>query len=102
MRPKVPGEAEAMVAVRGMILKAVQRHIGFSSILLVCGFAIGLLFRYLFDDPQQRHFGYYVRSGVHGVVLALVGWAAMSVSERSCRNASGGPRSSSSSRLGWA
>ena len=69
-------EAEAMVAVRGMILKAVQRHLGFTSMLMVCGFAIGLLFRYLFDDPQQRYFGYYVRSGVHGVGLALVGWAA--------------------------
>jgi hypothetical protein len=66
------GEAEAMVAVRGMILKAVQRHLGFTSMLMVCGFAIGLLFQYLFDDPQQRHVGYYVHSGVHGVVLALV------------------------------
>src|SRR5215208_1109363 len=65
-----------MVAVRGMILKAVQRHLGFTSMLMVCGFAIGLLFRYLFDDPEQRHLGYYVRGGVHGVVLALLGWAA--------------------------
>ena len=67
---------DSIAGGRKMILKAVQRHLWFVSILMVCAFAVGLVFRYLFDDPEQRSLAYYVRSGVHGVVLALVGWAA--------------------------
>ena len=47
------------------------RQAGFVALL---GFVAGALYRYGFDPPQEANLGNYVRSGLHGVGLALVGW----------------------------
>jgi adenylate cyclase len=38
------------------------------------GFAVGMAYRYAFDDPNEATVANYLRSGVHGMGLALVGW----------------------------
>ena len=39
------------------------------------GASAGMLYRYLADDPSEATVSTYLRSAVHGVGLALSGWA---------------------------
>lgn len=38
------------------------------------GFGAGLVYRYVWDAPIERDVANYLRSGVHGMGLALIGW----------------------------
>src|SRR4051794_1082548 len=58
------------------MLTALRRHLGFLTALAACGFIAGLLFRYFVDIPQERFAANYLRSGVHGLGVAVAGWAA--------------------------
>lgn len=40
------------------------------------GIAFGALYRYFLDDPSEASVGNYLRSGVHGMLVACFGWGA--------------------------
>ena len=42
----------------------------------VTAFAIGVTYRYVWDDPSEASFANYMRSGVHGMGLAASGLGA--------------------------
>ena len=52
-----------------------RRLVAPSIALAVVGFAAGLAYRYLADDPSEGSAANYLRSGLHGMGLALSGWA---------------------------
>jgi hypothetical protein len=43
-------------------------------VVAVIGFAIGTIYRYLWDDPNEASPSSYLRSGAHGMVVAATGW----------------------------
>jgi class 3 adenylate cyclase len=53
----------------------VRRLLAPSIAVSMLGFAAGLAYRYLADDPSQGSAANYLRSGLHGTGLALSGWA---------------------------
>ena len=53
-----------------------RRLLAPSIALAVGGFAAGLAYRYLADDPGEASAANYLRSGLHGLGVALSGWAA--------------------------
>jgi class 3 adenylate cyclase len=46
-----------------------------TAVLAVFGLLAGFAFRYVFNDPDEASVANYLRSGFHGVGLALAGWA---------------------------
>jgi class 3 adenylate cyclase len=53
---------------------AVQRP-GLLAASLVTGLIIGIAYRHLIDNEAEREVANYVRSGLHGVGIALTAWA---------------------------
>jgi class 3 adenylate cyclase len=52
------------------------RHLVAPSIVIaLAGTFVGFAYRYFADDPFEATLGNYVRSGVHGMGIALSGWA---------------------------
>ena len=45
-------------------------------VVAVVGFATGAVYRYLWDDPNEASVANYLRSGVHGMVVAASGWGS--------------------------
>ena len=43
-------------------------------IVAIFGFATAILYRHLWDDPAEGSLANYLRSGVHGMAVALSGW----------------------------
>ena len=43
-------------------------------VVAVVGFAMGAVYRYLWDDPNEASIANYLRSGVHGMLVAASGW----------------------------
>ena len=43
-------------------------------VVAVAGFAMGAVYRYLWDDPNEASVANYLRSGVHGMLVAASGW----------------------------
>jgi adenylate cyclase len=52
-----------------------RRHLSSVIVLTLLGFLFGGLYRHFVDLPDEQTIGYYLRSGVHGAVLTLSGWA---------------------------
>ena len=53
-----------------------QRLFAQLIIVAVTAFAIGVGYRYLWNDPSQANVANYIRSGVHGMGLAAGGLGA--------------------------
>jgi adenylate cyclase len=52
-------------------------------VVAVVGFAMGAVYRYLWDDPNEASIANYLRSGVHGMLVAASGCGgAISISIR--------------------
>jgi class 3 adenylate cyclase len=47
-----------------------------SIVVAGAAFAIGLVYRYLWDDPSEGSVVNYLRSGMHGACIGASGWAA--------------------------
>src|SRR6476620_313783 len=45
-------------------------------VVAIAGFAIGVAYRYFWDDPNEASLANYMRSGIHGMVVAASGWGA--------------------------
>src|SRR2546423_1083642 len=44
------------------------------TLVAVIGFAVGLGYRFFIDNADERELANYLRSGLHGVGIALAGW----------------------------
>ncbi|MBV8739064.1 MAG: hypothetical protein JO007_17780 [Alphaproteobacteria bacterium] len=42
---------------------------------VISGFIFGIAYRHLMNPPAERELAYYLRSGLHGVGIALTAWA---------------------------
>jgi class 3 adenylate cyclase len=51
-----------------------RRYVTFSIGVAFVGLLAGIAYRYLLDDPSEANAANYLRSGVHGMGLALSGW----------------------------
>ena len=45
-----------------------------AALVAAIGFAAGIGYRFFIDNADEREFANYLRSGVHGVGIALAGW----------------------------
>jgi class 3 adenylate cyclase len=45
-------------------------------VVAVVGFTMGAVYRYLWDDPNEASVANYLRSGVHGMVVAASAWGS--------------------------
>jgi adenylate cyclase len=45
-------------------------------VVAAVGLAFGIVYRYFLDEPSEASVANYLRSGVHGMSVALVGWGA--------------------------
>jgi class 3 adenylate cyclase len=59
---------------RPVFVRYAAQHLGLLAALSITGFIVGIAYRSLIDDPSERDLANYVRSGMHGVGIALAGW----------------------------
>lgn len=45
-------------------------------VVAIVGLAMGAIYRYLWDDPNEASVANYLRSGVHGMLVAASGWGS--------------------------
>ena len=45
-------------------------------VVAAVGLAFGIVYRYFLDEPSEASVANYLRSGVHGMSVAVVGWGA--------------------------
>ena len=45
-------------------------------VVAAVGLAFGMVYRYFLDEPSEASVANYLRSGVHGISVALVAWGA--------------------------
>ena len=69
-----PGDGAAPAWV-SFFARYAQRHLGFLAELVIVGAATGIGYRYLFDPVEQRVPSFFLRSSLHGIGLAIVGWS---------------------------
>ena len=65
------------------------RRVGLLIWFLASGFAIGVAYRYFVDLPAEREMSNYLRSGVHGMGVAFVGWTVQTAFASIARGALG-------------
>jgi len=58
---------------RSIFVRYVAQRLGLLAASLFTGFIVGIAYRSLIDDPSERDLANYVRSGMHGVGIALAG-----------------------------
>src|ERR1700759_842688 len=59
------------MAFKQMMLK---RRLGMIFAILLFGFVVGMIVRFLLDNVEERDVANYVRSGLHGSGIALAAW----------------------------
>ena len=59
------------------VIRHARRHLGFLAGLVVTAVAVGVVYRYSFDQLEERTLSYYLRSCLHAIGLALSGWAVL-------------------------
>ncbi len=69
-----PGAAERTIG-RSIFLRQAARRTGFIAASVLGGFAVGVAYRVLFDEPAERTLANFIRSGFHGAGIALTVWA---------------------------
>jgi hypothetical protein len=72
--PARPGGAAEPRIARSIFLRQAARQSGFLAASLVGGFAVGVVYRILFDPAGEATFANFLRSGIHFAGLALVVW----------------------------
>jgi class 3 adenylate cyclase len=60
---------------RSIFLRYATRRRGLLAASLLVGFAAGVAYRALIDEPDSRTAANYIRSGLEGVGIAWAGWA---------------------------
>jgi class 3 adenylate cyclase len=60
--------------LRSIFLRRAAQHRGILAAFLISGF-LGIAYRHLFNPVAERDLGNYLRSGLHGVGIALAVWA---------------------------
>lgn len=60
---------------RSIFVRYAARRPGLLVAFLVIGFIVGIVYRLVMDPSAERDLANYLRSGMHGVGLALVIWA---------------------------
>jgi class 3 adenylate cyclase len=70
---KLAGAAEPGIG-RSIFLRTAARQAGFVAAALVGGFVVGVAYRAIFDLPDERTLANFLRSGFHGVGIALTVW----------------------------
>jgi len=53
-----------------------RRRVAPSFVVVGTAFAVGFLYRYLWDDPSEGSVANYLRSGLHGACIGASGWGA--------------------------
>jgi class 3 adenylate cyclase len=53
-----------------------RRRVAPSIVVVGTAFAVGVLYRYLWDDPSEGSVANYLRSGLHGACIGASGWGA--------------------------
>lgn len=76
---------------RSSFVRYAAQRLRLLAAFVITGFIVGIAYRSLIDDADTRNLANYVRSGLHGVGIALTGWTVQA-----------GFASSSRSRLGSA
>jgi adenylate cyclase len=59
------------------VIRHARRHLGFLAGLVVTAVAVGVVYRYSFDQLEERTLSYCLRSRLHAIGLALSGWAVL-------------------------
>jgi adenylate cyclase len=52
-----------------------RRRLVAAAVVATIGFAVGIGYRFFVDNADERELANYLRSGLHGVGIALAGWA---------------------------
>lgn len=52
-----------------------RRYLKPTIVMAVLGLGLGVVYRYLFDPPDEAELANYVRSSVHGACITLAAWA---------------------------
>jgi class 3 adenylate cyclase len=60
---------------RSIFRRYAARRPGLLAVLLISGFVVGIAYRLLMDPGAERSPANYLRSGLHGVGIALAAWA---------------------------
>jgi class 3 adenylate cyclase len=76
-------------SVRPIVMRYVAQHFGLLAALLITGLIVGIAYRFLLDDVAERNLANYIRSGLHGVGIALVGWTVQAGFALSARSSFG-------------
>ena len=60
---------------RSIFVRYAARSPGLLAAFLVIGFIVGIAYRFLMNPTDERGLANYLRSGLHGVGIALAAWA---------------------------
>ena len=71
---RLSGAAEPRIG-RSIFLRRAARQPGVLVGYFLGGFFLGVVYRFVFDEPAERELANYLRSGLHGVGLGLTIWA---------------------------
>ena len=52
-----------------------RRYLKPTIVMAVLGLGFGVIYRYLFDRPDEADLAHYLRSSLHGAGITLAGWA---------------------------
>lgn len=85
LRPRHSGRGEVVPA----FVHHVFRHRRLLLALLVCGFTVGIAYRLMLDPLDERSFANFLRSGLHGIGIALAAWAVQTGFAAITRSSSG-------------
>ncbi len=76
--PRLASAFDARIGGSVLLRRAAQQR-GWVIAAVLVGFAIGLAYRGMVDEPAERNFGMFLRSGLHGVGIALTVWTVQNV-----------------------
>ena len=74
---------------RSIFVRYAVRRSGFAVAALLGGFAVGLAYRALLDEPDQATLANYARSGLHGAGVGLTVWLVQTGFVSAARSALG-------------
>ena len=66
-----------------------RRPLVAATIISAIGFAVGIGYRFFIDNAGERELANYLRSGLHGVGIALAGWAVQNTVGPNARSSLG-------------
>src|SRR5271166_54970 len=68
-------DASESQSSRSIFARYAAQRPGLLLAFLVIGFIVGITYRYIMDPPAEGDLANYLRSGLHGVGIALAVWA---------------------------